>query len=58
MRSEDGWQKSSWSGGSGDCVEVRRDRTAIRDSKNPDGPRLEVTPGMFAALIEWIRTAD
>jgi hypothetical protein len=57
MRSEDGWQKSSWSGDIGDCVEVRRDRMAIRDSKNPDGPRLAASPAAVAELIEWIKTA-
>jgi len=58
MRSEDGWQKSSWSGGSGDCVEVYRDRAAIRDSKNPDGPRLVLSPGAVDALIDWIKTTN
>lgn len=39
--------KSSYSTGSGECVEVARNipRTiAIRDSKNPDGPILRLTP--------------
>lgn len=34
------WRKSSFSGDSGNCVEVRQDLAAIRDSKNPDGPAL------------------
>jgi|HubBroStandDraft_4_1064222.scaffolds.fasta_scaffold154804_2 hypothetical protein len=36
------WRKSSYSGSnSGNCVEVAAaDRVLIRDSKNPDGPRL------------------
>ena len=38
------WRRSSYSGGgSGNCVEVAtptRHIVAIRDSKNPDGPRL------------------
>lgn len=59
MRSEDGWQTSSWSGDSGDCVAVRRDRLAIRDSKNPDGPRIEFTDtAVVAALIRWITTSN
>jgi hypothetical protein len=58
MRSEDGWQKSSWSGDSGDCVDVYRDRSAIRDSKNPDGPRIELTsPAAVAELVRWIKEA-
>lgn len=38
------WRKSSYSGGENECVEVARTdaRGLIRDSKNPDGPRLAV----------------
>ena len=42
------WRKSSRSGGNGgQCVEVAQNLpgiVAIRDSKNPDGPKLIVTP--------------
>ena len=38
------WRKSSYSGGNGGtCVEVARNlpgAVAVRDSKNPDGPKL------------------
>lgn len=36
------WRKSSHSSGQGACVEVAELRTAIavRDSKDPDGPKL------------------
>lgn len=37
------WIRSSYSGGNGACVEVRSsawDLLAVRDSKNPGGPRL------------------
>lgn len=49
MRDADGWLKSSYSGGNGNCVEVRKHRSmiAVRDSKNPDGPQLHFT------LAEW-----
>ena len=30
------WRKSSRSGSQSDCVELRRDLSAVRDSKNPD----------------------
>ncbi|MFC7613466.1 DUF397 domain-containing protein [Actinokineospora soli] len=30
------WRKSSRSGNQSDCVELRRDLSAVRDSKNPD----------------------
>ena len=32
------WRKSSFSGGTGQCVEVTP--VAVRDSKNPEGPTL------------------
>lgn len=47
------WRKSSYSGGEGgNCVEVSHDLTAIRDSKNPNGP---VVTGDVRALIEAIK---
>jgi hypothetical protein len=39
------WQKSSYSGTQGNCVEVARNLpglAAVRDSKDPEGPRLMV----------------
>ncbi|WP_424189165.1 DUF397 domain-containing protein [Actinokineospora sp. G85] len=36
------WRKSSFSGSGGNCVQVRQDLTAVRDSKNPSGPTLAV----------------
>ena len=42
------WRKSSYSNGNGGaCVEVVRDlpdAVAVRDSKDPDGPRLAFRP--------------
>jgi hypothetical protein len=51
------WRKSSYSGSnSGNCVEVAAaDRVLIRDSKNPDGPRLafgRVAWAAFAARVK------
>lgn len=45
------WRKSSFSGSGGNCVQVRQDLTAIRDSKNPLGPalRAELT-GLVTAI--------
>ncbi|MGB3440423.1 MAG: DUF397 domain-containing protein [Actinophytocola sp.] len=34
------WRKSSKSESAGQCVEVRSDLTALRDSKHPTGPAL------------------
>jgi hypothetical protein len=39
--------KSSYSNAGGECVEVARnnpDTVAVRDSKDPDGPILRLTP--------------
>ncbi|WP_211239360.1 DUF397 domain-containing protein [Actinokineospora inagensis] len=36
------WRKSTRSSNGSDCVEVRNDLSAIRDSKNPTGPSLAV----------------
>ena len=36
------WRKSSRSADAGQCVEVRNNLTAIRDSKNPTGATLTV----------------
>ena len=38
----DGWRKSSFSDTGNGCVEIFRTLSAMRDSKNPDGPRLTV----------------
>ena len=35
------WRKSSFSGDGGNCVEVRKDLAALRDSKSP-GPTLTI----------------
>jgi hypothetical protein len=45
------WRTSSSSGSGGNCVQVRRDLAALRDSKDPNGPTLRVDlPGMLAAI--------
>ncbi|MEV7777421.1 DUF397 domain-containing protein [Kitasatospora sp. NPDC088351] len=47
------WRKSSYSNGQGgDCIEVDDNRPGtVRDSKDPDGPRLRFTPDAWAAFI-------
>jgi hypothetical protein len=49
------WHKSTRSNGNGgNCVEVARNLpgiVAIRDSKNPHGPVLTVTPDEWARFI-------
>jgi hypothetical protein len=54
------WQKSSHSGGNGGtCVEVARNLdtvVAVRDSKDPDGPRLAFTPHGWQAFTRQVKT--
>ena len=48
------WRKSSYSGGSGNCVEIADNlpgAVAVRDSKDPAGPALIFTPGAWRAFI-------
>jgi hypothetical protein len=52
------WRKSSHSGANGDCVEVARPAAgliAVRDSKDPAGPRLAFTPGRWRAFTTAVR---
>lgn len=50
------WRKSSRSGGNGECVEIANDgrHAAARDSKNPDGPALPLTPGALRAFLRHV----
>jgi hypothetical protein len=57
-RSAPQWRKSSRSSGQGGaCVEVAAltPTIAVRDSKNPDGHRLALTPGTWQALTDRIK---
>lgn len=51
------WRKSSFSQNGGNCVEVANLATgiAVRDSKNPDGPVLAITPASWSALVQTRR---
>jgi hypothetical protein len=46
------WRKSSFSGDGGNCVQLRQDLTAMRDSKNPDGPVLAVDLSRLVAAVK------
>lgn len=46
------WRKSSRSSSGGNCVEVRQDRLALRDSKSPVS--VLVTPAV-AGLLESVK---
>ncbi|MFD4403329.1 DUF397 domain-containing protein [Nocardia sp. NPDC058499] len=58
-RSETRWFKSSYSGGSQDCVEVafiEGDVVGVRDSKNRRGPALSFTPAAWDAFTSNTRS--
>jgi hypothetical protein len=53
------WYKSSHSGQNGACIEVARgvsDVVGVRDSKDPDGPKLAFTPQGWQAFIQRVRS--
>ena len=54
------WRKSSYSAGNGgDCVEVAAAppaAIAVRDSKDPGGPKLIFTPQAWATFTQALRT--
>ncbi|PKK15291.1 DUF397 domain-containing protein [Thermomonospora sp. CIF 1] len=56
------WRKSSYSGGLNDdaCVELARfpGGIVIRDSKHPEGCRLEVPREAFAALLAQMKRGE
>ena len=52
------WRKSSYSGQSGNCVEVARNLpglVAVRDSKEPDGAKLVVSRAAWRVFIRAAR---
>jgi len=51
------WRKSSYSGNNGgQCVEVAaRGAVFVRDSKNPDGPVLEVAPEKWREFMGHLK---
>ncbi|WP_433146418.1 DUF397 domain-containing protein [Actinomadura nitritigenes] len=55
------WRKSSYSGGANDnqCVELGRLAPevgiGVRDSKNPDGGHLTLTPTQFTDIIDQLK---
>ncbi|WP_084701364.1 DUF397 domain-containing protein [Cryptosporangium arvum] len=53
------WRKSSASG-VGNCVEIRANSGTIdiRDSKNPGGNLLHVSPAVFQRWIDGLKSAD
>jgi hypothetical protein len=56
------WRTSSYSGtNGGNCVEVAQNLpgvVAVRDSKNPDGPRLAFAPGQWLAFTAGVKAGE
>ncbi|WP_440064531.1 DUF397 domain-containing protein [Streptosporangium sp. OZ121] len=56
------WRKSSRSGGNGgQCVEVASNLAgvvAVRDSKNPGGPKLLFAPTEWKSFIGSVKTGE
>ncbi|WP_329271893.1 DUF397 domain-containing protein [Streptomyces sp. NBC_01451] len=59
---ESAWVKSSFSGAGsgGDCVEVARLQRgrAVRDSKNPSGPKLFFTDAEWSAFTQGVQAQE
>ncbi|OKI09905.1 DUF397 domain-containing protein [Streptomyces sp. CB02923] len=57
------WFKSSYSNNGGACIEAATNLIAsrgvvpVRDSKNPNGPVLTLTPDAWTDLVEFARQA-
>jgi uncharacterized protein DUF397 len=52
------WRKSSYSSQDGNCVEVAINQSGaitVRDSKNPDGPKLLVSPAAWRAFVRGLK---
>jgi hypothetical protein len=54
------WRKSSYSGNTGNCVEVAVTESVVgvRDSKDPDGPALIFTPDEWRIFTAGIRGGE
>lgn len=55
------WRKSSYSGGTGNCVAVAGNLpgiVAVRDSQDPGGPALVFPPGAWRVLTRKVRDGE
>ena len=58
------WFKSSYSSNGGNCVEVAVNLAAsrgvvpVRDSKNPDGPVLDIPANAFSSFVAGVKAGE
>ncbi|MFJ9748688.1 DUF397 domain-containing protein [Streptomyces chartreusis] len=58
------WFKSSYSDNGGACIEVAGNLVAsrgvvpVRDSKNPDGPSLDIPADAFSFFVTSVKAGD
>lgn len=55
------WRKSSRSGQSQNCVEVRSELPTVigvRDSKDPDGPTLAFAPSQWRTFVAGVKSGQ
>jgi hypothetical protein len=55
------WRKSSWSNSNSNCVEVAGnlpDAVAVRDSKDPAGAVLFITPAQWRAFAAEVKAGE
>ncbi|MBO2451515.1 DUF397 domain-containing protein [Actinomadura barringtoniae] len=54
------WRKASRSGSTGECIETARssDIVLVRDSKDPDGPRLGFDRAAWRAFTQRIKGTE
>jgi hypothetical protein len=52
------WRKSTYTTGQGNCVEVARNlhsAVAVRDSKDPNGPKLVTSPADWRSFTATVK---
>jgi hypothetical protein len=55
------WRKSTYSANGSTCVEVARNLpgvVAVRDSKDPEGPKLAFGPGEWAVFTTGVKAGE